>query len=142
MGVVCERLYRVRALVLTVLIRRADDCFMFKKIQVDGYICEPLDPTWPSPSEILSEYIGRPVHLVMKGPKRRACNVTRTFPDLVASAVFQDGFPLLVVSEESLEKVGDEINLWANGEVNGESIEGIDGAWKKNRVAIERRADE
>lgn len=114
-----------------------DDCNVFT-LKVDGYICQALDPGSPSPSEALSKYFDRPVHLVMKGPKRRPCNATRTFPDLDASAVFQDMFPLLVASEESIEKVGDEVNGWANGEADGESIGGMDDSWKTSRVAIER----
>ena len=117
---------------------RIEDCTLFKVVEVDGYICEALHPTSPSPSEILSKYFDRPVHLVMKGPKRRPCGPTQTFPDLVASAMYQDGFPLLVASDESLEKVGDEINRWANGDVTGQSIGGINDLWKTNRVPIER----
>ncbi|KAF9644632.1 hypothetical protein BDM02DRAFT_888505 [Thelephora ganbajun] len=115
-----------------------DDCTMFKVVEVDGYICQALHPASSSPSEVLSKYFGRPVHLVMKGPKRRACFQTQTFPNLDASAVYQDGFPLLVASDESLEKVGDEVNRWASGEVDGETIGGIDDLWKTSRVPIER----
>ena len=122
------------------VVRRIESCSMFKVVEVDGYICEALHPTSPSPSEVLSKYFGNPVHLVVKGPKRRACGQTQTFPGLDASAVYQDGFPLLVASDESLEKVGDEINRWAEGEVDGESIGGIDGLWKTSRVPIERCA--
>ena len=110
---------------------------MFGKYRIDGYICQALDPASPSPSEVLTEYFGRPVHLVMKGPRRRACNPTQTFPDLVASSIFQDGFPLLVASDESVQKVGDEINRWANGEVEGENI-AMDDLWKTNVVPMER----
>lgn len=117
---------------------RVDECTMFKVVKVDGYICQAVDSTSPSPSEILSKYIGRPVHLVMKGPKYRACDATQTFPDLVASALFQDGFPLLVTSEESLKNVGDEVNRWASGPVDGKSIGGIDDMWKTSRIPIER----
>jgi hypothetical protein len=125
-------------MVLTMSFYRIDNCNLFKVVEIDGYICQALDPTSPSPSEVLSEYLGRPAHLVVKGPKRRACGPTRTFPDLEASAVYHDGFPLLVASEESLENVGDEINRWAGGEVNGESIGGIDDLWKTSRLPIER----
>ena len=125
---------------LTTSCYRIESCSLFKVVEVDGYICEALDPASPSPSEVLSEYFGRPVHLVVKGPKRRTCNPTQTFPDLDASAVYHDGFPLLVTSDESLEKVGEEINRWADGEVNGESIGGIDDMWKTSRVPIERCA--
>jgi len=119
---------------------RIDGCTMFKIVKVDGYICQALHPASPSPSQVLSKYFGQPVHLVMKGPKRRACGKTRTCPDLDASVVYQDGFPLLVVSEESLEKVGNEVNRWASGEVGGESIGAIDDLWKTSRVPIERCA--
>jgi len=74
----------------------------------------------------------------MKGPNRRACGPTQAFPDLDASVVYQDGYPLLVASEESLEKVGEEVNRWANGEVDGENIGTIDDLWKTSRVPIER----
>ena len=116
------------------------DCNLFKVVEFDGYICQALHPTSPSPSEILSKYFDQPVHLVMKGPKRRVCSPTQTFPGLDASAVYQDGFPLLVASDESLERVGNEINRWASGEVDGESIGGLDDLWKMSRVPIERCA--
>lgn len=125
-------------MVVTIPFYRVDGCTMFKVVTVDGYICQSLELASPSPSEVLSKYFGRPVHLIMKGPKLRTCNTTQTFPDLVASAVFQDGFPLLVASDESVEKVGDVINLWASGEVNGERIGGIDETWKTGRIPIER----
>ena len=118
---------------------RIENCTMFKVVEVDGYICEALCPTRPSPSESLSKFFGLPVHLVMKGPKRRPCDPTLTSPDLNASAMFQDGFPLLLASDESLDNVGDEINRWASGEVNGERIGGIDDVWKASRVPMERR---
>lgn len=111
---------------------------MFKVVTIDGYICQAIDPTSPSPSEVLSKYFGRPVHLVMKGPKRRACDTTLTFPDLVASALFQDGFPLLIASDESTENVGDVINQWAGGGVDGQSIAGMDDVWRTSRIPIER----
>lgn len=126
---------------LTTPFLRVDECTMFKVVNVDGYICQAVDPTSPSPSEVLSKYFGRPVHLVMKGPKYRACGTTQTFPDLVASALFQDRFPLLIASDESLEKVSDEINQWASGEVGGVSIGGIDDLWKTGRLSIERYVD-
>lgn len=113
---------------------------MFRVVTIDGYICQAVDPTSPSPSEVLSKYFSRPVHLVMKGPRRRECEATQTFPDLNASVLFQDGFPLLVASDESLENVGDEINRWASGEVDGKTIGGINDLWKTSRLPIERYA--
>lgn len=127
-------------MILMISCYRIDNCSLFKVVEIDGYICQTLHPTSPSPSEVLSKYFDRPVHLMMKGPKRRVCNPTQTFPDLDASAVYQDGFPLLVTSDESLEQVGDEINRWAGGEVDGENIGAIDDLWKTSRVPIERYA--
>ena len=62
---------------------RINDCSVFKK---NGYICQALDV------------------------KCTACNPTQTFPDLVTSAIYQDGFPLPLASDESVQKVGDEID--------------------------------
>ena len=138
MGAVGECFNRSGEAVLTISFSSVDDCTMFKVVKVDGYICQAADPTSPSPSEVLSKYFGRPVHLVMKGPKNRGCGTTQTFPDLTANALFQDRFPLLVASDESTEKVGDEINQWASGEVNGQRIGGIDDLWKTSRLPIER----
>lgn len=62
---------------------------MFGVYKIDGYICQSLDPTRPSPSDVLSDYLGKDVHLVMKGPRTRACLPTPTFPALKADHVFQ-----------------------------------------------------
>ncbi|KAI0714592.1 MOSC N-terminal beta barrel domain-containing protein [Earliella scabrosa] len=116
-----------------------DDCVMFKVYRVQGVVCSSLDPSSRSPSEILSQYFGRPVHLVMKGPRTRECPTTHAFPDLKASAWFQDGFPFLVASEESLEEVGRVVSAYAQDESPEGSIGGIDRArWKGGAVNIER----
>ena len=41
----------------------------------------------------------------------------QTFPDPDVSAVHQVKFLLFITSDEGLENVGDEINLWASGDV-------------------------
>lgn len=112
---------------------------MFKVFRVQGVICPSLDLDSRSPSDILSAYFGRPVHLAMKGPRIRECPATFAFPDLKASASFQDGYPYLVASEESLEEVGRVISAYAQDESPEGSIGGIDRArWRDGGVNIER----
>ena len=41
----------------------------------------------------------------------------QTFPDPGVSAVHQVKFLLFITSDEGLENVGDEIDLWASGDV-------------------------
>jgi len=94
---------------------------------MDGYICEAS----PSPSTVLSQYFGRPVHLAYKGPRPRPCVPTSTFPMLSATAVYQDGYPLLFLSQESIGEVERELR----GRVGQQ---GIDERWMEDRLVIER----
>ncbi|KAI0931062.1 hypothetical protein AcW1_001444 [Taiwanofungus camphoratus] len=116
------------------------DCTMFGEFVMDGYVCEALPPSSLSPSDILSKYLSRPVHLMMKGPQPRACPPTMAFPTLKATTKFQDGYPLLVASEESLaevEKMVREAAMRANDQEG--RIGGLDQArWLKGGLAIER----
>ena len=66
-----------------------DKCSLFGVVDIDGYICQSVNPRDPSPSEILSDYMGKAVHLVMKGPRARPCDPTPLFPSLEATGVFQ-----------------------------------------------------
>lgn len=66
-----------------------DECTLFGVYKLDAYICEALSPTDPSPSQILSEYLERDVHLIMKGPSLRPCPPTVLFPELKAPVRFQ-----------------------------------------------------
>ena len=115
---------------------------MFKIMQVQGYVCASLpdsDPSARTPSAILSQYFGQPVHLVMKGPRVRPCPPTHAFPDLRASAVFQDGYPFLVASEESLEEVGRVIGAYATSENPEAQIGHLDRErWRTGDIKIER----
>jgi hypothetical protein len=113
---------------------------MFNIYKIEGYICQSVSaPSGsPSPSDILSKYFGRPVHLVMKGPRRRACDPTLSFPDLKANAVFQDGFPFLVVSEESLQKTRERINEYAHK--GPSAVGGLDRRWEERQIEMERFA--
>ncbi|KAG5643498.1 hypothetical protein DXG03_000739 [Asterophora parasitica] len=105
---------------------------------VDGYIVQRLpEASFQSSnpeltaSEILSVYFGKPVHLMYKGPRARPVRTTHAFPDLKATSVFQDMFPLLVLSEESMEDVEREVR-----ERVGQ--QGVDEHWKEGKVHIRR----
>lgn len=99
----------------------------------DGYICESLSPSSRSrsPSEILSTYFGESVHLVYKGPSPRACNPTVSHPQLKATFLYQDCYPLLVLSEESVS----EIERQLRGHVG---TQGIEERWNTEPLVIER----
>jgi uncharacterized protein YcbX len=91
-----------------------EDCTVFAWVGLDGYICEPLD-TALSPtlcSDVLTTYFGREVHLIFKGPRVRPTRPTQNFPELSVPFNFQDGYPLLVASEESFEGVRGMTDLW------------------------------
>lgn len=91
----------------------------------DGRIVQSLDPAAsPSPSEWLSSFLGYPVHLIQfdpQGPKRDAFPFYRR-PDLIdekgsemdelrkpRGIEFQDEYPLLIASIESLHALQDQI---------------------------------
>lgn len=61
----------------------------------------------------------------------RPIDATAEFPELKATAVYQDGYPLLVLSEESMGDVNREIK----GRVG---TNGISEVWKEDDVAIRR----
>lgn len=105
---------------------------MMWHVPFDAYICEAL-PSSPSrsPSEILSSYFGRPVHLVYKGAQPRACDATATHPELEATAVFQDCFPLMVLSQESTTRIEEELR-------DHVGTQGIDERWATDKLVIER----
>ncbi|KAF9261671.1 hypothetical protein L218DRAFT_930541 [Marasmius fiardii PR-910] len=106
-----------------------DNISMWGDSSIDGYICKTTSDL--SASEILSKYMERPVHLAFKGKKRRGCAPTASFPDLKASVKYQDGYPLLVLSEESVSAIEDVLRDHV-----GKS--GIEEKWKTGRIDIER----
>ncbi|KIK62238.1 hypothetical protein GYMLUDRAFT_42185 [Collybiopsis luxurians FD-317 M1] len=98
-----------------------------------------------SASAILSKYMDRPVHLVVKGSTPRSCDPTDTFPKLKATARYQDCYPLLVLSEESMGVVKEEVGRWGgfagDGGDEGDGggrVAGIGEEWKGRDVVIER----
>lgn len=99
---------------------------------VDGYIGQSI-AGYPAdtPTAVLSKYFGKPVHLIYKGPRARPIDATVDFPELKATTWFQDMYPMMVLSEESM------------GEVNKETkervgMQGISEAWKEDSVVIRR----
>ncbi|KAH9923163.1 armadillo-type protein [Epithele typhae] len=107
---------------------------------IQGIICSSIDDKpRRTPSEILSQYFKKPVHLVMKGPKRRRCPPTTAFPDLDESSLFQDAYPFLVASEESLEEVTRVVQSFAQDTSPEARIGGLDrGRWSSGMVPMER----
>ncbi|KAF7349390.1 MOSC domain-containing protein [Mycena sanguinolenta] len=84
----------------------------------EGYIVESADPgALETPSEILSEYVGRPVLLVMNTPTPRPITEPMPFdPARLAyeggpSVRYPDFSPFLIVSNASLEDA--EAKVWA-----------------------------
>jgi len=113
---------------LTILSTRVEVALWGKK-DIEGYICESVDGR--PPSTILSQYFGYPVHLVIKGPLPRRCPPTPRFPDLDKPSYFQDGFPLLIVSQESLVAVQDRVR-----QMIGE--QGVEEVWAQQDLVVER----
>ncbi|KAH7916392.1 hypothetical protein BJ138DRAFT_1075230 [Hygrophoropsis aurantiaca] len=107
------------------------DVSLWGKSDIEAFICESIDSQSRSPSAILSEFLGLSVHLVMKGPRPRICPPTLRFPKLEAPSYFQDGYPLLVVSEESVAALQDRIR----GMVG---VQGVDEKWSSDKLLIER----
>lgn len=85
----------------------------------------------PSASEILSVYFGKPVHLIYKGPRVRPLEGTAAFPELQGTAVYQDGYPLLVLSAESMGAVESEVRSRVG-------TQGIAEAWREDRIVLRR----
>ncbi|KAG1886124.1 hypothetical protein F4604DRAFT_1724783 [Suillus subluteus] len=105
------------------------DISLWGKDDIEGYVCQTN--IGRSPSEILSEYMGLRVHLAMKGSRPRICPPTERFPDLDAPSYFQDGFPLMLMSEESVAAVQERIR----GMVG---MQGIEEKWSSDTLQIER----
>ena len=102
---------------------------------IDGYICQGI-PALPgafneSVSSIFSKYCGRSVHLVCKGPNPRICQPTFDFPNLDASLWYQDGYPLLVLSEESVAAAEEEVRRYVG-------VQGVEERWREDKLVVER----
>lgn len=99
-------------------------------VYMDGYITSAITPG-RSPSEILTSYFGKAVHLIYDGPLPRACPPTTSFPQLEATTVFGDAYPLLLLSEESVEAVEEKVKEYVGQQ-------GVEQRWEKERLDIER----
>ncbi|GAB1526914.1 hypothetical protein RhiTH_010088 [Rhizoctonia solani] len=105
---------------------------------LDAYVVESYPPdSTSSPSALFSSYLGREVLLVLKGPTYRPVIPTLTHPDLDVGVRFQDGFPLLVATTESLVAVQEKIRLSAAG-TEGWKVGGITPQWQTDELVMER----
>lgn len=134
------------------LLFRLDAVTIWKDV-TDAYICESLKPGatatfWSrtrnlfypnsspqSPSSILSQYFGFSVHLIYKGPTPRTVQATTTHVDLpsFSTAVFQDGYPLLVASTESLSAVQTQLRTLVMQDNSP-----FDVQWRDKPIPMER----
>lgn len=111
---------------------RLGDIKLWASTDIDSYICQDLNsPERDFPTKVMSRFFNRAVHLVCKGPRPRACPPTTDFPELQATTCYQDGYPLLVASEESLEAVQERVR----GEVGKQ---GVADRWKEDELVMER----
>lgn len=131
---------------------RLSNLFHFTVHGLDGYICQSsgVGASPDAPSASLSKFLGLSVHLVIKGPNPRYCQPTHAFPTLPilsstddpaedeAKLVFQDGYPLLVASEESLKAVSTTTNVFAAARTSEGAIKGLTEKWKDSGLEIER----
>lgn len=90
---------------------------------LNAYVCQSISKNQKSPSEAISTFLGRDVYLVIKGPIVRPCDPTPRFNDLgtasrPATVEFQDGYPLLIASTESLAETSKRVR-GAIGVVSG-----------------------
>lgn len=98
---------------------------------IDGFVCEAVSGPKGTASGILSTYFEKPVHLLFKGPRPRVIEPTSDFPNLQATAKYQDMYPLLVLSEESTDLIEKELQGYVG-------TQGIEERWKTDKVVIER----
>jgi len=106
---------------------------LFNHKNIDGYICQalPAPSASQTASSIMSKYFDRPVQLVYKGPRARICVPTLDFPNLDASLRYQDGYPLLILSEESVEAAEKEVRKYVG-------TQGVEARWNDDKLVIER----
>lgn len=111
---------------------RFQDIELWERDDIDGYVCQAIGlDELDYPAKILSRYLGRDVLLVMKGPKPRPCSATSAFPDLKATSMYQDGYPILLASEESLLSVQEKLRK----EVGNQ---GVADRWSEDDLVMER----
>lgn len=94
---------------------------------LDAYVCESTRPTEAglSPSDTISKYLERPALFIVKGPSPRMAQPTPSAPNLEAAFQFQDGYPLMVLSMETIQDVSERV-LQAVRNEEGWAVAGID----------------
>lgn len=114
-------------------------------IQKNSWITKPISGPYTmtfhsesdanSASSVLTKFFGYPVYLLFKGPSRRMVDATPSHPHLpkTTSAKFQDGYPFLVASVESLVAVEDVVHELAEDETNK-----LGDEWKSRSLEMER----
>ena len=114
------------------MIPRVEDVELWGRSDIDGYICQSVNAEdRDAPTRILSRYLSKDVLLVVKGPRPRPSPPTHDFPDLKATTFYQDGYPLLVASEESLVDVESHLRC----EVGNQ---GVADRWRSDNLVMER----
>jgi len=114
---------------------RLDDVKLWGREDIDGHICQAVrDGIDNKPSRALSKYLEREVLLVVKGQKARPCLTTLEFPSLKATAMYQDGYPLLIASEESLVSVQERMRLEVGKQY-------VSDRWAEDELVMERYRD-
>ncbi|KAJ3570554.1 hypothetical protein NP233_g4332 [Leucocoprinus birnbaumii] len=98
---------------------------------LDGYICQPSAAGASSPSDILTQYIGKPAHLAYKGPMPRKIDPTYDYPDHKGDAYFQWMYPMLLLSEESMEAILEKTRPLVG-------TQGIGEKWQDRELEVER----
>lgn len=71
---------------------------------------------------------------MFKGPRARTCVPTLDFPNLDANLHYQDGYPLLILSEESVEAAEREVRDYVG-------VQGVEEKWKDDKLVVERWAE-
>ncbi|KAI0068321.1 hypothetical protein BV25DRAFT_1867320 [Artomyces pyxidatus] len=115
-----------------------EDCSVHSMTNMDGYITQPHSSSGSEASlcsAVLSRFMGRPVHLIFKGPRPRPAAPTWSFEKLDPFVGYHDGYPLHVASEESMEGVKAMVKKWSQEHAEDSSDPQI---WDTKSMVIER----
>ncbi|KAA1467918.1 hypothetical protein DENSPDRAFT_833082 [Dentipellis sp. KUC8613] len=96
--------------------KRIEDLSVHSFTNIDGYITEPHSSLAGAGhdlcSKTLSQFLGRAVHLVCKGPRPRPSPPAWSNPAIHANVSYQDHWPLHVASSESIDAAKFLIKEW------------------------------
>jgi hypothetical protein len=132
-GVSTIQSHRVmNTVLLGINIHRLPNIVMFPSLpSMDGYICQHSINGSITPSEIMSKFIGKPVHLIYKGPTPRAAEPSHEFPNLKAFSNYQDLYPMMMLSEENLAAVEEQARPLVG-------TQGVSEKWREATLKVER----